>query len=167
MATPNVPPRPGITQRSPVRRPGSGLICVRVRDGRRRAKGWAIRGTAKTPKKQLSYGVFKRCGTAHLTEVHTCGVVQTYKPCLEPTFGIEPETSFLPSISLPALWHTPGDPERIASNYGVVRFPGPRLRASIVIRARIAPCSLACELSRFPRIVLRLPPKCGTQRPPP
>ena len=55
---------------------------------------------------------------------------QTCISCLEPTPGIEPETSFLPTISLPALWHTPGDPERNASNYGALRFPGPRLRAS-------------------------------------
>ena len=51
------------------------------------------------------------------------GVFQTCKPALEPTPGIEPETSFLPRTSLPALWHPPVDPERNASNYGVVRFP--------------------------------------------
>ena len=40
----------------------------------------------------------------------------------EPTPGIEPETSFLPAISLPALWHPGDDPERNASDYGVARF---------------------------------------------
>ena len=44
---------------------------------------------------------------------------------LEPTPGIEPGTSFLPTISLLALWHTPVDCERNASHYGVVGFPGP------------------------------------------
>ena len=47
---------------------------------------------------------------------------QTCKLALEPTPGIEPGTSSLPRISLPALWHTPGDRERNASKYGVVSF---------------------------------------------
>ncbi len=50
---------------------------------------------------------------------------QTYRCKREPTPGIEPGTSSLPRISLPALWQIPVDRERNASNYGVVGLPGP------------------------------------------
>ena len=50
---------------------------------------------------------------------------QTWSCDPEPTPGIEPGTSSLPRISLPALWQIPVDRERNASNYGVVGLPGP------------------------------------------
>jgi len=53
---------------------------------------------------------------------HRTKAAKLIYPVLEPTPGIEPGTLFLPRISLPALWRPPGNPERNASNYGVVRF---------------------------------------------
>ncbi len=69
------------------------------------------------------YGVLDRCCRAFGERMAADGGGLDPKRCApEPTPGIEPETSFLPTTSLPALWHSGVDPERNASDYGVSRF---------------------------------------------
>ena len=100
-----------------------------VHDRRLRAKGWGF-GVQRKRQKSTPVMVSSSAVAGPVTTTPAADESsQTCKRGREPTSGIEPETSFLPTISLPALWHPPVDPERNASNYGVVRFPGFRFCA--------------------------------------
>ena len=91
-------------------------------------------------------GVFERCARGHGEPVATNGAVQAWKRSVEPTPGFEPETSFLPTISLRAVWHVPGDRERNASNHGVLRFNGTLFPgASPCSRSASASCAVVAE----------------------
>ena len=65
----------------------------------------ALSSAAKTPKKRYAVMVFSSAVAGSVaTKLPADRRSRTCKSCMEPTSGLEPKTSYLPRISLPALW---------------------------------------------------------------